>query len=39
MQPAIRRLARDAARHRAVGLALGAVDQPYWAAVCHGGTE
>ena len=39
MQPTIRRLVRDAARHRPVGLALGAVNQPYWAARCYGGTD
>ncbi|MBW8730995.1 MAG: hypothetical protein JF622_08405 [Terrabacter sp.] len=39
MQPTIHRLVRDAARHRTVGLALGAVNQPYWAARCYGGTD
>ena len=39
MQPTIRRLVRDAGRHRTVGLALGAVNQRYWAARCHGGTD
>jgi hypothetical protein len=39
MQPKIRDLVRNAARHRTVGLALGAVNQPYWVARCYGGTD
>ena len=39
MQRSVRRLVRNAVRHRSVGLTLGAVNQPYWAARCYGGTD
>ncbi|NLE82768.1 MAG: class I SAM-dependent methyltransferase [Rhodococcus sp.] len=39
MQRSVRRLVRNAVRHRSVGLTLGAVNQPYWTARCYGGTD
>ncbi len=39
MQPTIRRLVRDAARHRSIGLVLGAANRLYWVGRFYGDTD